>query len=104
MNPKGTVELSDLLMEFETLVCHSIRAELKRIGRPVLISEKACKLFNTDFAKYLESIRLELDHQIVIETSFCCANEKYLTLFVSADVIGHRKMIGLLPILQGIGR
>ena len=99
---KGTGELSDLLVEFESEAKDSIEAELQRIGRTVSMDELPYIPFNADVLPFVEAIRLDANGEPVLDTSFADTSEKRLSSFMSDGEIGHWDLIALLGMLQDI--
>jgi len=99
---KGTGELSDLLVEFESKAKDSIEAELQRIGRIVNMAELPYIPFSPEVLPFVEAIRLDANGEPVLDTSFADTSEKRLSSFMSDSEIGHWDLIALIGMLQDI--
>jgi hypothetical protein len=98
-NIKSIEELTAQLAKFEQDITDGIKAELIRIGRSVAMDEFEFIPFNEEVRDYIDTIHLDSNSDVVLDTSFSDMDEKYLSAFIADNEIDHWNMIGLLELL-----
>lgn len=92
----GRIEtFKEQLSAFEQGIVNAVTHELQRIGRPVSMDEFPYVPFSETVQDYVESIRLDENGLPILECSFRDVHEKYLSAFISGNVIDHWDMIAL---------
>ncbi|MEQ7801915.1 hypothetical protein ABDJ41_19120 [Pedobacter sp. ASV1-7] len=99
---KGINVLKAKLLDFTEEILYSLTCELQRIGRTVKFLELKYSPFCDEVIFYMDAIRLDENAEIILDTSFADASEKFLRSCISDLEINFFGLIDLLELLKGV--
>lgn len=102
MNTKHINQLKNELIDWQQNIEHAIAIELIRIKRPVELSELEWNPFNNEVSGYVNSIFLDEQAVVFLDTSFNDLKWKELSDFIEHSEIDSWGLISLLDGLQDI--
>jgi hypothetical protein len=102
MNTGDLNQLKNELVDWELEVMCAIVMELQRIARPVNMTELFDNPFIVNVSDYIETIYLDKDGEVMLDTSFSDTDYKSLEDFMSDSEIDSWGLLGLLDGLQSI--
>ena len=99
---KGINVLRAELLNLADEIMYSLSCELQRISRTVAMTELKFNPFADDVEPYIDAIRLDENTEVILDTSFADASEKFLRSCIADLEIDFFGLLDLLELLKGV--